>query len=133
MKLNLSEKDGNTYKVELDVDKSRMLVGRKIGEEVEGDLIGAPGYTFIIKGGSDLSGFPMRTDIPGAGKKHILLASGTGIRKAIHGQRLRKAVRGNTVSDQITQVNMIVKTEGAQKLAELFPKAEKKEGEEKKK
>jgi len=128
MKLNLSEKDGNTYKVELDADKSRMLIGRKIGEEIEGDLIGAAGYTFVITGGSDISGFPMRADVPGAGKKHILISSGTGIRKASNGQRVRKSVRGNTISDQITQVNLVVKSAGAQKLAELFPKsAEKKE------
>jgi len=128
MKLNLSEKDGNTYKVELDADKSRMLIGKKIGEEIDGDLIGAAGYTFVITGGSDISGFPMRADVPGTGKKHILISSGTGIRKTSKGQRVRKSVRGNTISDQITQVNLVVKSAGAQKLAELFPKsAEKKE------
>ncbi|MCX8200155.1 MAG: 30S ribosomal protein S6e [Candidatus Micrarchaeota archaeon] len=127
MKLNLSEKDGNTYKVELDADKARMLIGKKIGDEVEGDLIGAPGYTFIVTGGSDISGFPMRADVPGAGKKMLLLSSGTGIRKTKKGERLRKPVRGNTVSDQIAQLNLVVKASGAQKLAELFPKPEKKE------
>ncbi len=121
MKINISEKDGRTYKTELSGDKAAALFGKKIAEEIEGDLIGAAGYVFIIKGGSDNSGFPMRADVPGSGKKSVLLSGGTGIRKATHGARVRKTVRGNVVSDEISQLNLTVKSEGATKLAELFP------------
>ncbi len=124
MKINVGSKDGKTYKIELADDKAGVLYGKAIGDEVEGDLIGLPGYVLEIRGGSDKSGFPMRKDIGGTGKKSILIGSGPGIRKAKHGLRLRKTVRGNTVSSEISQLNVIVKKEGSAKLEDLLGKKE---------
>ncbi len=131
MKINIGDKDGKTYKVELDAGKSAALAGKKIGEELEGDLIGVPGYIFEIKGGSDNSGFPMRKDVRGAGKKVVFIGGGPGIRKAKKGLRRRKTVRGNTISEEISQVNVIVKKAGAQPLSEMFKKEEEEKKEEK--
>ncbi|MEM0438066.1 MAG: 30S ribosomal protein S6e [Candidatus Micrarchaeia archaeon] len=130
MKLNISEKSGATHVAEIDAGKASALFGKKIGDEIDGELIGAAGYALKITGGSDTSGFPMRPDVPGTARKSVLLSSGPGIRKGRKGERRRKSVRGNTVSAEISQLNLVVVKEGAQKLAELFPK---KEGAEKKK
>jgi len=121
MKVNVCDKDGKTYKVEINSEKSSVLIGSKIGDEIDGDSIGVPGYTLELRGGSDDSGFPMRKDSMGSGKKKILIGSGTGIRKVSKGERKRKTVRGNTISPSITQINVIVKKEGGQKLSEMFP------------
>ncbi|MHA1684687.1 MAG: S6e family ribosomal protein [Promethearchaeota archaeon] len=93
----------------------KTFVGKKIGDEIDGALIGYPGYSFEVRGGSDIAGFPMRKDVHGGVKKRILMRRpGTGIRNTNlrSGDRKRKLVRGNTITDQITQVNCVVTKEG---------------------
>ena len=58
-----------------------------------------------LTGGSDKSGVPMRNDIHGAARKYILLSKGVGLQDAEIGQRVRKLMRGNTVSEEIYQIN----------------------------
>jgi small subunit ribosomal protein S6e len=93
------------------------LIGKKIGDKVEGSLIGLSGFTLEVTGGSDKEGFPMREDLDGVSRKKVLLTKGVGfsgtkkIRKVkykVHGMKKRKYIRGNTVSDSIIQVNMKV-------------------------
>jgi small subunit ribosomal protein S6e len=145
-----------TYKVELDMDKARPLFGKKIGQEFNGETIGLDGYKLKVTGGSDLSGFPMRRDIEGSGKRRVLLNVGShGFRKRRYhsipegegakkklketrkGERRRKSIRGNTISDAIRQVNCVVTKSGKatpEKLlgleAEEAPKEEKSEAKE---
>ena len=144
-----------TYKVELAMDKAQPLFGKKIGQEFNGEAIGLDGYKLKITGGSDLSGFPMRRDIEGTGKRRVLLKVGSlGFRKRRYhsipegegakkklketrkGERRRKAIRGNTISDAIRQVNCVVTKAGKatpEKLLglEAKPEAEEKPAEEK--
>lgn len=120
MKVNIGDKSGKTYKVELEEDKTSLFYGKMIGEEFEGDLIGLSGYTFKITGGSDNSGFPMRKDISGYNKKKVLISGGTGLRNVKKGVRNRKTVRGNTISEEISQINVIVTKEGSQPLSEII-------------
>ena len=47
----------------------------------------------------------MRNDIHGAARKYVLLSKGVGLQDAETGQRVRKLMRGNTVSEEIYQVN----------------------------
>jgi small subunit ribosomal protein S6e len=106
----------------------RALVGKRIGDTIDGALIGYPGYEFELRGGSDVAGFPMRKAVAGGVKKRILVKHpGPGIRNARirKGDQIRILVRGNTVTDQIVQVNVVVTKEGK---VQLF--VEKKEGEE---
>jgi small subunit ribosomal protein S6e len=93
------------------------LIGKKIGENIEGSLIGLSGFTLQITGGSDKEGFPMRGDLDGISRKKVLLTKSVGfsgtkkIRKVkykVEGMKKRKYVRGNTVSDSIVQVNLKV-------------------------
>jgi small subunit ribosomal protein S6e len=103
------------------------LIGRKIGDKVKGDFLGLPGYELEITGGSDKDGFPMRKDIPGMGRKRALLSGGPGFKPRKKGERKKKLVRGNTISEDIVQINMKVVTYGKESLAKLFGKEESKE------
>ncbi len=89
------------------------IVGQKIGDKFSGDLIGLGGFSLQITGGSDKEGFPMRPEIPGAVRKKILITGPPGFHPYKEGQRKRKFVCGNTVSERIMQVNCkIVEGEG---------------------
>jgi small subunit ribosomal protein S6e len=125
MKINIGEKSGKTYKVDLEEDKASLLYGKIIGEEIDGELIGLSGYTFKITGGSDNSGFPMRRDVSGYNKKKILIGSGVGIRKIRRGVRNRKTVRGNTISEEISQINVHIIKEGPSPLSEILSSKDK--------
>ncbi len=131
MKIVISDpKTGRSYQTEIDENKSKPLIGMKIGEEIDGALFGLNGYKLKITGGTDKDGFPMRPDVHGPERKSILIGSGPGIRKKRKGERRKKTVRGNTISEHIAQVNTVVTKEGSKKLAEIFGKEETKEGDE---
>jgi small subunit ribosomal protein S6e len=108
---------GLTKLVEIDEKRFR-FEGMKIGETINGGLIGFPNYEFQITGGSDSSGFPMRKDVHGPVKKKILVAKrGIGYNPKRKGQKKRKTVRGNEVTYDMTLINLIVVKYGD---AELF-------------
>ncbi|MEK6971365.1 MAG: S6e family ribosomal protein, partial [Thermoproteota archaeon] len=50
-------------------------------------------------------GVPMRSDIHGGSRKYILLSKDVGLRTAEKGQRIRKLIRGNTITEEIYQIN----------------------------
>ena len=122
---------GKSFQTEVPKDKVSALLGKKIGDELDGGLVAAAGYVFKVTGGSDTSGYPMRHDVTGPRRTGVLLSSGTGFISHSHGQRAKRNVRGNLVSDEIQQVNCKVKTPGTKPLAELFPPSAKKEKEKK--
>jgi small subunit ribosomal protein S6e len=122
-------KEGKSYQATVDKARESAIIGKKLGEELEGGLVGAEGYTLKITGGSDLGGFPMRSDVSGPRRVGVILSEGTGIGKNKRGFRAKKAVRGNVISDQIMQVNAIVLKAGSKSLVELFPATEKKKKE----
>ena len=83
------------------------------------------GYELEIRGGSDFAGFAMRKDVHGPIRKRALLGSGSGVRIRRKGMKRRKTVCGNTITPQIVQVNLYVKTYGKRGLEEAFaPKEE---------
>lgn len=120
---------GKSFQTEVPKGKESGLLGKKIGDELDGGLVGAAGYTFTVRGGSDTSGFPMRSDVSGPRRTGVLLASGPGYISTAHGARRKRSVRGNLVSDEIQQINCVVKKAGTKPLAELFPGQAKKEKE----
>jgi len=104
-----------------DVDENASgLMGKKIGESVKGDGFGLTGYEVEVTGGSDKEGFPMRKDVEGIGRKKALLSGGSGFHPLLKGQRKRKSVRGNTISEQIIQINMKVTKHGDKPIEELL-------------
>lgn len=115
-KVVVSHKD-KSYQIETDTDK---LIGLKIGDEFDGSIIGLPGYKLKITGGSDKDGFPMRKDIEGSRRVKVLLSSGPGFKPRRKGERRRKSVRGNTISEDIVQVNTVVVKEGEKPIKRTY-------------
>ena len=103
------------------------FLNKKIGETVSLNSIGLEGYEAKITGGSDKTGTPMRFDVQGIGRKKVLIAGGSGFNPEKKGERKRISVRGNTIAEDIHQLNLKVVKAGAKSLEEYFPKAEKKE------
>ena len=109
------------------VDGSR-LIGKKIGETVQGKSVGFSDYEFMIMGGSDDAGFPMRKDLEGNLKKRIMIGKSVGLREAKDkGFKKRKSVRGNTVSEKTAQINMKIMKYGSKNPEEVFGKKEESE------
>ena len=134
MKIVISDpKTGKSYGIEVPKDKESGLIGKKIGDKLEGGMFGADGYELQITGGSDLAGFPMRQDVSGPRRVGVIVSGGAGYRTAGKGVREKRNVRGNIISDQIMQVNAKVATAGSKPLQDLFPAAAKEKKDEKKK
>ncbi|MBD3253593.1 MAG: 30S ribosomal protein S6e [Candidatus Lokiarchaeota archaeon] len=108
---------GLTKQIEIDENKFR-FDGMKIGDTIKGGVIGFPNYEFVITGGSDSSGFPMRKDVHGPVKKKILVSKRSiGYKPRRKGQKRRRTVRGNEINYDITQLNLKVTKYGE---VELF-------------
>src|SRR5256712_13435041 len=98
--------------------KAQALVGKAIGDEVEGKLRGIGNMKLKITGGTDKDGIPLRFDIQGGASKRALLSGGVGFRPSDRGERRRKLVRGRVVNEDTLQVNSVVIAEAAQKPGE---------------
>lgn len=134
-KLNISNKE-KAWKLETE---SEELVGKKIGEKVQGKELKSEleGYELEITGTSDKAGFPGKKDTEGFSLKRELLGYGFGMHKKPKGLkkkkpnkkpaglRLRKTVRGNTISKDTIQINLKVLKSGSKKLEEIFPEQNK--------
>lgn len=130
MKLIINDtKTGKSYSKTLEDKEAKALNGKRIGEIIKGETIDLQGYEFQVAGGSDKEGFPMRKSLTGAKRKKLLLLGGVGFRNKISGMKKRKTVRGNTIAEDIEQLNLKMLKEGKTPLNELFKKEEKKEGE----
>ena len=124
--LNNKEK---SYKIEKEVDA---IIGKKIGDKIDGEILGLSGYELEITGGTDKDGFPLLKNIEGIVKKKKILKKGSGFKTSVAGLRKRKTVRGNTISQTTRQINCKITKEDAQKLEDIFGIGKKqKEAEEK--
>ena len=103
-KLTISDIKGKSITKELKDADVNPLLGLQIGNETDATIVGLQGK-LKITGGSDKSGVPMRSDIHGAARKRVLLSKGVGLQDVEFGQRVRKLMRGNTISEEIYQVN----------------------------
>jgi small subunit ribosomal protein S6e len=113
MKVNIGDpKSGKTYKKTIAEDDAKIFFGKKLGDTIKGELLQAPGYEFVLAGGSDYCGFPMRKDVEGTLRKRILIVSGVGLRENREGRRVRKAVAGNTIYARTAQLNLKVNKHG---------------------
>lgn len=99
-------KTGKSDSYDLKDQQAQMFIGLRIGQVVDASVVGAKGKVRIT-GGSDLSGFPMRGDVLGGVKKDVLLSRGVGFRGE-KGEKKRKLVRGNTITEEIHQINAVL-------------------------
>jgi small subunit ribosomal protein S6e len=117
-------KNGKSFQVSVTGHHANSLIGKKIGDVVDGIFVGLPGYKLAITGGSDKDGFPMRKDLPGPRRKRILAAASTGFKSTEGGLRRRKSVRGNTIAPDTVQLNMKISTQGSKPIEDLIKKEE---------
>jgi len=92
----------------LEGTKAQALVGKSIGEEIDGKLLGLGNVKLKITGGTDKDGVPMRFDIQGAARKRAILSGGVGYHPLSDGERQRRLVRGRTISDDTLQINSVI-------------------------
>ena len=97
---------GTSRVVELEETRAVPLIGRKIGDVIDGSVVDLPGHKAQIIGGSDKDGFPMRRDVHGGVRRRVILSGGVGFNPKDEGERRRKTVRGNVITDEIVQLNM---------------------------
>ena len=104
-KLIISDSSGKSKSLEVEGSQSTPFLGRRIGETVQGSVLGLRG-TLLITGGSDKDGFPLVPSVRGGVKKRILLSEGVGFRPKYEGERRRKLTRGNVITDDVVQINL---------------------------
>ncbi len=117
-------KTGKSYQKEITGTKANSLIGKRIGQEVDGVFVDLPGYKLLITGGTDKDGFPMRKNLQGARRKKLLLKGGIGFHPTRSGMRKKKMVRGNTISADIVQINMKIVQYGPKPIEEAIKEGE---------
>lgn len=104
-KVVISDSYGSSISQEIKDKSAQPLLGSKIGDSMDSSVFGFNEGKIKITGGSDKSGTPMRSDLHGGTKKYILMTSGVGLRNMGPGERKRKLVRGNLITEEIYQLN----------------------------
>lgn len=97
---------GKSRSVEVEGTRAVPLIGRKLGEVIDGSVIGMSGHQLKITGGSDKDGFPMRPNVHGGVRVSVILSEGVGFQPSQRGERQRKTLRGNVITEDIVQINM---------------------------
>ncbi|MGA9844293.1 MAG: S6e family ribosomal protein [Nitrososphaeraceae archaeon] len=107
-KVIISDAKGKSQAQEIKDVAAQPFLGSKIGDSIDSSTVGITGGKIKITGGSDRSGTPMRPDIHGGVKKYVLLSKGVGMRDIKDGNRIRKLVRGNLITEEIYQLNCML-------------------------
>jgi small subunit ribosomal protein S6e len=106
-KVIVSDPQAGTSKVvELEEARAAPFIGRRVGETMDGSVVDLPAHTVQILGGSDKDGVPMRGNVHGGVRRRVVLSGGAGFSPKKKGERKRKTVRGNIITDEIAQINM---------------------------
>ncbi|MEM3027300.1 MAG: S6e family ribosomal protein [Candidatus Bathyarchaeia archaeon] len=122
-KLIISDSSGKSRSLEVEGAQSTPFLGRRIGETVQGSVLGLRG-SLLITGGSDKDGFPLVPSVRGGVKKPVLLSEGVGFRAKFEGERRRKLVRGNLITEDVVQINLRMIEEPDSSAAETETKTE---------
>ena len=105
--------NGKSSASELEGARAQALIGRSLGETIDGSPLGIAQSRLRITGGCDKNGIPMRADVHGGVKKYIVLSTGPGFKPTRNGERRRKLVRGRTITDETYQINFALTKETA--------------------
>lgn len=122
--LNISYPANGTQK-SIDIDdehKLRAFYEKRMGQEVEGDLVSDEfkGYIFKITGGNDKQGFPMKQGVLHPTRVRLLLSEGHSCyRPRRSGERKRKSVRGCIVNQDLSVIALAIVKQGEQDIEGL--------------
>jgi len=127
-KVVIGAKDGKSYQKELKDAEAEALHDKLLGQTVSGDALGFAGYEFLITGGSDKCGFPMRKGIQKPRLK-VMVGKSVGYsgkqrstkknkNRKQKGLLKRRTVCGERITKIIRQVNLKVTKEGPAPLGE---------------
>jgi small subunit ribosomal protein S6e len=106
-KVIVSDPQAGTSKVvEIEEARAAPFIGRRLGEIIDGSAVDLPAHTVQILGGSDKDGVPMLGNVHGGVRRRVVLSGGAGFKATKKGERKRKTVRGNIITDEIVQINM---------------------------
>lgn len=120
-KVIVSDPQAGTSKVvEIEEARAAPFIGRRLGETIDGSAVDLPAHTVQILGGSDKDGVPMLGNVHGGVRRRVVLSGGAGFKAKKKGERRRKTVRGNIITDEIVQINMKI-VERPAKPAEAKP------------
>jgi len=120
-------KNGKSHQIQVSGHHANSLIGKKIGDEVDGIFISLPGYKLQITGGTDKDGFAMKSDLPGMVRRKLLLSNGKSFHAIEDGMRKKKSIRGNTIGQEIVQINMKVTKHSSKPIDQLLKTHEKTE------
>ena len=99
-------KTGTSKAVELEGARAVPFIGKRIGEEIDGSVVGLSNVRLKITGGSDIAGFPMRPDVHGGVRTRIIVGGGVGFKPRRRGERRRRTLHGNVITEDIVQINV---------------------------
>jgi small subunit ribosomal protein S6e len=97
---------GASKVVELEEARASPFIGRKLGETLDGAVVDLPAHKVQLTGGSDSDGVPMRSNVHGGIRRAVVLSGGTGFKPKRKGERRRKTVCGDVITDEIVQINI---------------------------
>ncbi|OPY19521.1 MAG: 30S ribosomal protein S6e [Methanomethylovorans sp. PtaU1.Bin073] len=118
-KVVVSDPKTKSYQFDVKVPEANKFIGKAIGQDIDGSVVGLAGYKLLITGGSDKSGMVMRPDLPGPKRKKILVATGVGYVPKANGMRRRKMMHGKEISPDIIQINTKVVEYGEKSIEEI--------------
>ena len=133
---------GKGYSLKISGNNHAQLLGKKIGDIIDGIFVGEgdqtlSGYKLEITGGSDKTGTPLRRDLEGGARQSVLVTKSIGFKghnlvfKTKNGEKkrfrykpdgLRKRInfRGNTVNQDTRQINLKVVEAGKKSLSDIL-------------
>ncbi len=117
---------GKSRFVEVEGTQAVPLIGRKLGEVIDGSVVKMSGHKLKITGGSDKDGFPMRPNVHGGVRVRVILSEGVGFHSSRKGERQRKTLRGNVITEDIVQINMKIVEKPKKRKKAKKPKGKKK-------
>jgi len=124
MKLNVAFPSAGAQKIfEMhDEHKLRIFYEKRMGAEVEADLLGDEwkGYILRVTGGNDKQGFPMKQGVLSNGRVRLLLSKGHSCyRPRRTGERKRKSVRGCIVDANLSVLSLVIVKKGESEIPGL--------------
>ncbi|MEK6942316.1 MAG: S6e family ribosomal protein [archaeon] len=97
------------------VDDESAFFDKKIGDTISLDSIGLADYEAVITGGSDSDGFPMKRYFAGTRRNKNFVT-----KNKKEGLRIKVTERGNTIANDIAQVNLKITKYGGKKIDEMI-------------